>query len=558
MRTTFLVKPAIAAFALAAYFVLFLNGAFWKRLFEAVAPAGNPTSTYDWLFLAAIGIGLFLLCAMFFGLFTLPYVFKPVVITLLFASAAAAYFMREYGIVIDSSMVTNTLQTDRAEAGDLLTFKFFAYVTAFGGLPAIVVALTRLDMASWPQEFRFRAISGGALTVLLLAILAPFAMNLTSVFREHMILKHELVPFNYLGALSKHASRLRESVKKVVIAPFGGDARKGASWPARTGKSITVLVVGETARAQNFSLNGYARPTNPKLATVPDLINFTDVASCGTATAASLPCMFSGLGRSGSNEQTAHKQEGLLDILKRVGLTVHWRDNQSGCKGICARVPTEIVATPEPKKFYELAVSFDDKLIDGLQEWIDKVPDHGVVVLHMMGSHGPAYFKRYPSTHEVFKPACKDTQFSRCSRDELVNAYDNTIVYTDHVLHRLIELLKANDARNVATSMVYVSDHGESLGERGLYLHGMPYALAPREQTWVPMMMWLSPRFQASYGVSASCVADKRKATLSHDNFFHSVMGMLDISSRVYDPALDLFAVCKSPEKHVEAVAPIR
>jgi lipid A ethanolaminephosphotransferase len=541
MRALSSVKPATAAFVLSLYFTIALNLAFWRRLYRVV----SPVTTYDYAFVAAIAACLVLGLALFFGTLTAPGLFKPVVIVLLLGSAAATYFMIEYGIVIDHGMLINTIQTDPQEAADLLGFKFFIFLALFGVAPAYLVLKTQLTFGSVWQELRFRTVSGAAIAAMLALLIYVFAMNITSVFREHAILRHELVPFNYLSAIAKHVDHWQGHSNQKVVTKFGEDVRLGPSWNARTQKSIMVLVVGETARAQNFSLIGYDRLTNPKLATVPDLISLQDVTSCGTATAKSLPCMFSGLGRKGSTERTAHQQEGLLDILQRAGFSMLWRDNQSGCKGTCARIPTQSVMTPEPKKFYELAISYDDKLIDGLDTWIDQVKDRGVVVLHMMGNHGPAYYKRYPEAFERFKPACKETQFSRCTRQEIVNAYDNAIAYTDHVLYRLIELLKAYDARGVGMSMVYLSDHGESLGEKGVYLHGLPYALAPREQTHVPWLMWFSERFQASFKTTAACLEKQKQRALSHDHFFHSVLGLLDVATSAYNPQLDVSAACR-------------
>jgi lipid A ethanolaminephosphotransferase len=173
------------------------------------------------------------------------------------------------------------------------------------------------------------------------------------------------------------------------------------------------------------------------------------------------------------------------------------------------------------------------------------MPGHAVIVLHMMGSHGPAYHKRYPAAFERFQPACKESQFSRCSAESIVNSYDNSLVYTDHVLARLIGLLADNDARGRAAAMIYLSDHGESLGEGGAYLHGLPYALAPDVQKHIPFLLWLSPTYRADAAVDLACLQRRREATVSHDNLFHSVLGLLDIATRSYDRELDLFAPCR-------------
>lgn len=536
-------RPEMVAGLLAFYVATVLNGVFWSRLHDAVA----PRIVADYLFLAATPILLILLLALFFGAFALRWILKPVGVTILIACAAASYFMHEYRVVIDHHMVANVFQTDQKEAGDLMTLKFFKSVALYGILPSVLLLLVRLDPRPFWPELKFKALSGTALAAAAVVLVGSFSSQLLSVFRTNELIRHELLPFNIVGATIKYVRAHTAATVAVVAKPFGADAVRGPSWSGRSRKSVTVLVIGETARAQNFSLIGYDRPTNPKLAANDRLITFANVTSCGTATAQSLPCMFSGVGRSGSSSSIAYTQEGLLDILQRSGFRMLWRDNQSGCKGVCARIPVEGVHAPGSMRFYEAAQTFDDRLVDGLEAWIDRLDGHGVVVLHMMGSHGPAYFKRYPDEFEVFKPACRDPQLGRCSRESIVNAYDNTILYTDHVLARLIGVLEEQDRKGVAAAMMYVSDHGESLGENGIYLHGMPFAIAPEFQTRVPWLMWLSERFSSDVGSPEACLKRLRDRPLSHDDFFHSVLGLLDVTTKVYHAKNDIFSRCAAP-----------
>jgi lipid A ethanolaminephosphotransferase len=539
------IKPELrydlAVYGLAAYFVFVLNGAFWRRLFAAAPPA----VVYDWAFLAAVAVILLLVTSMAASVIAIGRLFKPAAALLLIVCAAASYFMGAFGTVIDSGMIINVLQTDRAEASDLMTWRLVAHVLLWGVAPAVLLALLPIQRRPLIDELKRRVVSGFVIVSVIAAVSYPFFKNLASVFREHSILRHELLPFNIISGVSRVAGMQFRKSKPKTIAAFGTDAAKGSTWSQRGEKSVTVLVIGETARAHNFSLNGYGRETNPQLKSIEGLVNFSKVMSCGTATAQSLPCLFSGLGQNGASHSIAVEQEGLLDILQRAGLSLLWRDNQSGCKGICFRIPSVSVALPEPKKFYELAVSYDDRLLEGLQAWIDQLQGHGVLVLHMIGSHGPAYFKRYPEAFERFKPACRDTQFSHCGRDTIVNAYDNSILFTDHVLASLIGILGANDARGIPTAMTYVSDHGESLGEGGIYLHGLPYALAPIEQKHVPWLWWLSPGYQKVSGVTSDCLKAQAGTALTHDHFFHTVLGLLDVRTKTHVAKLDLTAACR-------------
>lgn len=333
----------------------------------------------------------------------------------------------------------------------------------------------------------------------------------------------------------------------MVVAPLGRDATKGVLWRGNNRRTVTVVVVGETARAANFSLNGYSRLTNPELSQVPDLVNFKNMQSCGTATGISLPCLFSPLGRENYSASRAQSQEGLLDVLQHAGFKLLWRDNNSGCKGVCDRVPYEDVSQPVAgDPFCNNEECYDERLLRGLPQQIRNGTGDMVIVLHQKGSHGPAYSKRYPQQFNVFGPVCTTIELNKCTRQSIVDAYDNTIRYTDHVLKQAIDLL-AQAARDdgVDTALMYFSDHGESLGENNFYLHGAPYVISPPEQRAVPFMLWLSAGFRERFKLDQRCLAARVDQPFSHDNLFHSTLGMLNVSTAVYNPRLDIFNACR-------------
>ena len=533
-------SPEAVTFGLAAFTAVVLNYPFWRIFFRTVAPQG----VFEWLFSAATLIVMFLAVHLALTLIAFRPTFRIVNALLLPVSAAASYFMLEYGVVIDANMVQNIFETNPAEAGDLLSGKLVAYTAALGILPAILVwhlpiGWRRLRIEA-KQKLKIAAVS----LPLAVAVAFPFSSNFISVFREHRELKLTLLPLNYLSAVRKYLGTSTIQAN-AAVKPFGEDAARVADAMSGGSKSVFVIVVGETARADHFSLNGYARQTNAELAKVPELVNYVQAYSCGTDTAQSVPCMFSGLGRVNFSNAVAAGQENLLDILQRAGLDVIWRDNQAGCKGVCARVPTENLTGHSNPEFSSHGENHDEILLDGLKQRIGALQRDTVIVLHMMGSHGPAYWKRVPEKFEVFKPICANSQFSRCENEAIVNAYDNTIVYTDFVLSRLIEILRAGDQQGVETAMIYMSDHGESLGEKNMFLHGMPYAIAPVAQRHVPAVTWMSERFRASRSIDLGCLKTNAAAPASHDNLFHSVLGGLDIKTRAYDPALDLFSACR-------------
>ena len=533
----------------AVYFASALNAPFWSRMTAAVQPA----EASDWVLLAATAVLLIALFNLALTILATRHTVKPLLAVLFPLTAAVGYFMGAYGIVIDTHMVRNAFETNTAEATDLVNAGLLLHVGLFGVLPAIVVLVWPIAYRPFWTEVRRKAVIGFATLPVVVALVWLFFMDFTSLFREQRTLKYTLTPSNYLVATAGYLRSLSPA-SAVVASPFGADAHVVHEATAGAGpKTVTVVVVGETARADHFSLNGYARATNPELSKIAGLVSFRHVTSCGTDTAHSVPCMFSGVGRANTTSDIALRQEDLLDIAQRAGLDVLWRENQTGCKGVCLRVPTETLTHEHLHAYCDDGECHDAILLAGLEKRLAATTKDALIVLHMMGSHGPAYFKRYPQSFARFKPECKETQFSHCTADELINAYDNTILYTDHVLADLIGLLQRVAGRGIATSMIYMSDHGESLGENNLYLHGMPFALAPEVQTHVPMLVWLSPEMAAARAIDPACVAAKSDAELSHDNLFHSVLGLNDVATAVYDPALDIYATCR-PKAAIEAL----
>jgi len=304
-----------------------------------------------------------------------------------------------------------------------------------------------------------------------------------------------------------------------------------------TPRSAVVLVVGETARAEEFSLNGYTRITNPQLSS-RNVTTFTDVQACGTDTAESLPCMFFHLGKDHYSRNKAKQYENLLDVLQRAGVQILWRDNNSGSKGVGDRVKYEDMSNAKDEALCSGGECYDEILLKGLDKILDQNSGELLVVLHQKGSHGPSYYKRSPKDFEKFVPECTKDNVQDCDLQSIINAYDNTIVYTDYVLSRLIDLLKT---QKYATAMLYVSDHGESLGENNIYLHGLPYAIAPKQQTQIPMIFWASSSFLREKALDSALLAKHRSDHFSHDNLFHSLLGLFNVETALYRPELDLF-----------------
>ena len=492
-----------------------------------------------------VAFGVMILCAFNLILTLLAFrpVFKPVLTLMFMASAGVAYFMSQYGVLVDAGMLRNFAETNASEVRDLLSIKLLAYNLLLGVLPSFILWKTPISYRRWHRELLSKVLVAGASAVVIGGVALVNYQGLSSLFRNHHELRLMVVPSNYIGASIGY---LREQVKSAQqpFVKLGEDAQRNPTWQTHGRKSLTVLVVGESARAENFGILGYGRDTTPQLDQEAGLIAFTDVHSCGTETAVSVPCMFSNMGRKDYDASKAKNEEGLLDVLKHAGLDVIWRDNQSGCKGTCDRVTLEDVSNFKDPVLCANSECRDEILLQGLQHFIDTQDKDTVLVLHQMGSHGPEYFKRYPKEYERFTPVCESNALNNCSRESIVNGYDNTLVYTDHVLSTLIDLLR-NNQEKVDTAMLYLSDHGESLGEYNLYLHGTPYMLAPDQQKHVAMLAWFSDSYQKAFSVDTHCLQLSREKPLSQDNLFHSMLGLLEVNSKVYNPDLDLFAGCR-------------
>jgi lipid A ethanolaminephosphotransferase len=535
-----------------AWLLATLNGAWW-----AAAGAGREWSEpANWLFVAAIFVALVALHFVLLAPVSNRWTVRPLLTLIVIASAATAYFMRTYAVMIDPTMIQNVLHTDTHEAKELLSWAMVGSVLLWSALPVAFIWWVRIRHEPWLRSVLIRvAAVAGALLIGVGSILVV-ARDFTSLMRTHRELRYLITPGNYLWGLVEgvvHGARDVHAPRELV----GTDAQVIRLATGPTKPSVFVLVIGETVRAANFSLMGtYTRDTTPELARL-DVVAFRQVKSCGTSTEVSVPCMFSPWGREDYDERRIRNAQGLLDVLARAGYAVKWIDNQSGCKRVCEGAGIE---------YQKIAPSFapdlctgdechDEVLVRRLQAELAQVQKSTVIVLHMMGNHGPAYYLRYPPEFRRFTPDCATAELRTCSREQVVNAYDNAVLYTDHVLAGLLSTLAGATAFD--TALMYVSDHGESLGEDGLYLHGMPYAIAPHVQTHVPMIAWLSPSFAADHAVNIGCVRGKADDNLSHDNLFHSVLGLLDVQTKVYQGTRDIFEGCRDRKSTASAqIAP--
>ncbi|WP_180157400.1 phosphoethanolamine transferase [Acinetobacter sp. YH12045] len=531
---------------LALWLGVVLNLAFYQQIQQLTPYTGLKAG----LFLAATVLVVVALYNVLMQLLQWRWNSKLLASVLLIIGGLSAYFVNSLGVTITSDQVQNMMQTDVKEVQDLISPQFFIWVFGLVILPVLLIWLLPLHKEALSTVVAKKGLHIVLSLILLGALLFVYFVDYAAIFREHRDLKGMLSPQNSIASTFSYYHK-KAPKQNLPLLIYGEDAHMVENVSAKSLPKLMVLVVGETARAESFSLNGYAKNTNPELSQ-QNIINFSQVSSCGTATAVSVPCMFSGMPRTEYDEQLASHREGLLDIAQRAGYKVTWLDNNSGCKGTCTRVEKYEFPEALKKKWCDAdGECHDEILVDGLKAYLASIPKADptprLIVLHQMGSHGPAYFKRSTAAFQKFKPTCNSNAIQGCSSTELINSYDNSIIYTDHVLSELINTLKVTN--NYQTGLWYLSDHGESTGEHGLYLHGSPYAIAPSQQTHVPMLMWFSPAWQKNNSAQYTCLMAQKSQKLSQDNLFPSLLSLLDVQTQVIDEKNNMLQQCTSVQR---------
>lgn len=517
---------------LALWFTSLANISFFQQIWQL-----TPHHTLKSIgFLLATFVLMWAYLNFFLQLCTWSKLARPLQTVLLFFAAVGAYAIDSFGVVIDVNQIQNLMETDSQEIIDLLNLNLLAYLVLLFLLPCYVLWSKPLINQSLKQVLQQKLILVLSSLILVSSVAGLFFVDYAAIFRENRSLRYIVNPINSVNGLYNYWHTHQPLNPKTLIA-YGTDA---IYTPKPQQKPILlVFVLGETARAQSFSLNGYPRLTNPLLST-QNIINFSQVSSCGTTTAVSLPCIFSGFTRKDYDENTAHHREGLLDIAQRAGYKVTWIENNSGCKGVCDRVEQFPLLEDKKAQWCKDGECVDDLLLDTFKHFLAQTEyKDQAIFLHQEGSHGPAYYRRYPKSFEQFKPVCNTNAIQGCSTQAVVNTYDNTILYTDYILSSVIDELKSYQDKYQIVFW-YVSDHGESTGEHGLYLHGTPYFLAPSQQTHVPMLAWLSADFSQNQRSKSQCLQRQQHQSLSHDNIFHTMLGLLNIKTTVYQQNLDM------------------
>ena len=527
----------------ALFFTAFYNISFFTNILKVY-----PFESTNILYVSSIAILLISFIVFLFTLFSSKYTTKPILIITLFVSAFTAYFMDTYHVVIDDSMIRNSMQANLSESSDLFSLKLVVYVILLGLLPSYFVYKTNIEYKSFKNEF-FSKIKTIILSLVIILIIAfSFSKFYTSFFREHKPLRYHVNPIYWIYSVGKYINTTFNN-GPIIVKPIGEDAKinEEAHHVAIDKTELIIMVVGEAARANRFSLNGYEKETNPLLKK-EEIINFSNMYSCGTSTAESVPCMFSIFDKADYDYKKGISTENVLDVLTHTKhVNVLWRDNNSDSKGNALRVDFEDFRASKTNTICEEdGECRDEGMLVGLDEYIKKHKGEDIlIVLHQMGNHGPAYYKRYPKEFEKFTPVCKSNQLEECTQEEVSNAYDNAILYTDYFLSKVINFLKPY-SNEYETAMLYMSDHGESLGENGLYLHGLPYFMAPDEQKHIGSSIWLGGEIKEDIDtVKLSSYKDKE---FSQDNLFHTLLGLFEVETDVYKKDMDILYDARKPE----------
>lgn len=497
-----------------ALFITSMNYHFFGQIYQQLDADSRFTLK------ASFVIIYFGLLTSIFALLFVPYLTKFLMILLLWIVCLTTYFMSAYGVVIDKDMFVNVLRTDTTEAFSLLSPNLLLFIAFLGVLPTLLILKVRIVyfMGSWKKTLIVR-IATFLLSLLMAgSLFYVYSQTIIPFFRNHRFLRAHETPVHQIYSVIKYIKQEVLPAREFELIAIDATLVPSAK------KRLMIFVVGETARAANYSFQGYGVHDTNAYLKQDSIVYFSDFSSCGTSTAISVPCMFSDLKRHNFSYSTYYR-ENVLDILQKLGINVVWLDNNtSACQGVCKNLEN-VKLFKEP---------YDEVLLEAILEPLKELKEQNLIVLHLQGSHGPTYFQRYPDSFKKFTPTCDTNELQKCTEEELTNTYDNTLLYTDFLLHSLIEILKTfRDEYEV--SLIYVSDHGESLGENGIYLHGMPYFMAPREQVHVPFIFF-------SENAELMEMAQKRKdLPFSHDSIFSTLLGYFGVQSGVYNVEDDLF-----------------
>lgn len=494
------VSAVLSVFTLVAF-----HWPFFRHVYENIHGDFNGVLIAGGLVVLMLAMNFFVY---YLVLFLGRLVGKCILAFLFIGDAVCLYFINTYQVLITDKMMGNVFNTQYSEASGFFSWQALLYVVFLGIVPCIYLFVRKIEYGKPKRFFANIGISLG----IGLAVALVNIQNWPWIDRHATQLGSLLMPWSYTVNSVRFYNGEKKKNRKAIPLP---DAKI-----VTDSKDVCVLMIGESARRENFSLYGYGKPTNPLLE--KDSVTALMASAAATYTTAGVKAI---LDHKPSNKL----YEILPNYLSRTGVDVVWRTANWG------EPPVHIdkyYKVKDLKNMYpEADERYDGILLAGLKDEILSCgKDKMLVILHTSTSHGPTYNKKYPAEFEVFSPVCNTVEMAKADKEELLNSYDNTIVYTDYLVHSVIEILREIPERR--SCVMFVSDHGESLGEGNLYMHGVPMAVAPKEQIEIPFVVWTSDK-------DMKIDADRKAEQY---NVFHSVLSFLGIESPVYDRKMDIFA----------------
>jgi glucan phosphoethanolaminetransferase (alkaline phosphatase superfamily) len=466
---------------------------------------------------------LFLFCCSFH-----KKIFKIAVFILLILATVFAFFYNRFSTIIDQRIIANALDNLHDTSNVIDIYGLILYLFFYLLLPFFFICKFEIT----PKKDKK--------TISILAIIfIIFAITLSRF--NHEVRKAALTshpPISLIDSIAQYFDDFHPLIhNKQKLKPITEIIHDAKINSHKIADLKVVLIIGESARAKNFAIDGYKRNTTPHLIQQNNLLSFNDVKPCSNLTRLSVTCMLS---FNGSKKmQYEIEQESIIKLFAHLGFTTAWLSSQ---KAFGDDNSLMILGMQSQRYLFGNSISkkiggkqiYDEYLLDFLSEEIAGKKDN-FVVLHTQGSHF-IFNDRYPEEFKKFTPTCDNINPRRCKREALVNSYDNTVLYTDFFIAKAIEQLKDKNA-----ILFYVSDHGQFLGENGIYYHGNSGDIAHPEHI-VPMFLWMSDSLIKNkfYRQKFKNAQQKINQKLSHDNLFDSLLNCSGIDSKAFNRRLSL------------------
>lgn len=472
--------------------------------------------------------------ALFYTLRFSKWLFAFALPLLFLTGALATYYVHFYRVDLSADTIAVLFETEPAISMGFITLKLVMWMALSLVISGALVWLCLTRELHDPKEKMVLLVSGAF-------VFSAFFLD-GGISRQYLPYNYLLATADYIGSVqgAKPQKRQIEYEKYTQSLSLPEDL-------------VVVLMVGESLRPDHLSLNGYERETTPLLARRSNLYSFPDVPSCGPFTRDAVPCVLTRASYKAPEE--SRKETSLISIFRRQGFSTIWIDMQGATSSVFDTSVTALIDEAEYNVIFNtdplLPYKPDDTILPLLDNALKDYPGRTLIVTHMMGSHWP-YAMRYPEAFARFTPTCSETtpligdmrmtsDMAACDNAALINAYDNTVLYTDYVLDETMKRLEGRPAL-----VLFTSDHGQSLGEGGYFLHGHSAALqegGPVMERRAPVIVWMSDAFVQRFPAQADAVARRRASgeSITHDFVFHTLLDCVGLqNAEIVNPTLSL------------------